>query len=138
MLNVFCADICIETRYMALKNDCSLCAAPTSVPHLAVKEAEVRGYTIPANTIALAYINGIHHDPAVWPDPYLFNPDRFLDKGGHFCPPKENFVPFSIGERPNSKHRFTTPFLQPLPYLVTSQVPGNYQLMSSFSLVLKQ
>ena len=85
---------------MALKNDCSLCAAPTSVPHLAVKETEVRGYTVPANTIVLAYINGIHHDPAVWPEPYLFNPDRFLDKGGHFCPPKENFVPFSIGESP--------------------------------------
>ena len=39
---------------------------------------------------------------------------------------------------PNSKHWFTTAFLQPLPYLVTSQVPENCQLTSSFSLVLKQ
>ena len=38
----------------------------------------------------------------------------------------------------NSKHWFTTSFLQPLPYLVTSQVPENCQLTSSFSLVLKQ
>ena len=38
----------------------------------------------------------------------------------------------------NSKHWSTTSFLQPLPYLVTSQVPENCQLTSSFSLVLKQ
>ena len=76
----------------------SFCAAPLALPHQAVKETEVRGYTVPADTIVLANINGIHHDPAVWPDPYLFNPGRFLDKGGHFCPPKENFVPFSLGE----------------------------------------
>ena len=37
----------------------------------------------------------------------------------------------------NSKHWFTS-FLQPLPYLVTPQVPENDQLTSSFSLVLKQ
>ena len=39
---------------------------------------------------------------------------------------------------PNSKHWFTTSFLQPLPYLVTPLVPKNCQLTSSFLLVLKQ
>ena len=39
---------------------------------------------------------------------------------------------------PNSKHWFTTSFLQPLPYLVTPYGPENCQLTSSFSLVLKQ
>ena len=72
--------------------------APLGLPHLAVKEAEVAGYTLPADTLVVPNITEIHHDPSVWPDPDLFNPDRFLDKGGHFCPPKENFVPFSIGE----------------------------------------
>ena len=36
---------------------------------------------------------------------------------------------------PNSKHWFTTSFLQPLPYLVTSQVPENCQLTSIFVVV---
>ena len=58
------------------------------------------GYTLPADTLVVPNITEIHHDPSVWPDPDLFNPDRFLDKGGHFCPPKENFVPFSMGESP--------------------------------------
>ena len=39
---------------------------------------------------------------------------------------------------PNSKHWFTTSFLQPLPYLVTPYGPENCQLTSSFLLVLKQ
>ena len=39
---------------------------------------------------------------------------------------------------PNSKHWFTTSFLQPLPYLVTPQGPENCQLTSSFLLVPKQ
>ena len=38
----------------------------------------------------------------------------------------------------NSKHWFTTSFLQPLPYLVTPWCPKNCQLTSSFLLVLKQ
>ena len=36
---------------------------------------------------------------------------------------------------PNSKHWFTTSFLQPLPYLVTPQVPENCQRTSSFVVV---
>ena len=32
----------------------------------------------------------------------------------------------------NSKHWFTTSFLQPLPYLVTPQGPENCQLTTSF------
>ena len=39
---------------------------------------------------------------------------------------------------PNSKHWFTTSFLQPLPYFVTPLGPENCQLTSSFLLVLKQ
>ena len=45
---------------------------------------------------------------------------------------------YSTALTSNSKHWFTTHFLQPLPYLVTSQVHENCQLTSSFSLVLKQ
>ena len=47
-------------------------------------------------------------------------------------------VPSTPHHWPNSKHWFATSFLQPLPYLVTPQVPENCQLTSSFLLVLKQ
>ena len=42
-----------------------------------------------------------------------------------------------VGRDTNSKHWFTTSFLQPLRYLVTPQGPENCQL-TSFSLMLKQ
>ena len=71
---------------------------PFAIPHVCVREAEVGGYTLPADTMVVANILEVHHDPAAWPDPDLFNPDRFLDREGRFCPPKENFLPFSIGE----------------------------------------
>jgi len=38
----------------------------------------------------------------------------------------------STCHKPNSKHWFTTSFLQPLPYLVTPQVAENCQLTSRF------
>ena len=44
----------------------------------------------------------------------------------------------SWGVLSNSRHWFTTSFLQPLPYLVTPLGPENCQLTSSFWLVLRQ
>ena len=49
---------------------------------------------------------------------------QWLENPRHFS--KERSV------RPNSKHWFTTSFLQPLAYLVTPQGPENCQLTSSF------
>ena len=75
-----------------------------------------------------------HHSSSLWPPstsattPYLCN---------HALPLR----PLLISVTPptsNSKHWFTTSFLQPLPYLVTPQGPENCQLTRSFLLVLKE
>ena len=71
---------------------------PIGLPHTTVGEVEVGGYTVPADSIVLPHVKQMHHDPAVWPDPLAFKPQRFLGKDGQFCPPKENYLPFSIGE----------------------------------------
>ncbi|KAK7092781.1 cytochrome P450 2J4-like [Littorina saxatilis] len=73
--------------------------APVAVPHVAVKEGKIRQYTVPAETIVIGNIREIHLDPVNWPEPDIFKPERFLDKDGNFCPPKKNFMPFSIGPR---------------------------------------
>ena len=36
-------------------------------------------------------------DPAVWPDPEQFKPDRFLDENGKFVG-GERVIPFSLGK----------------------------------------
>ena len=63
-------------------------------------------------------------------------------KAGHttccFVWENKHFFAFSLlqlhntATHTNSKHWFTTSFLQPLPYLVTPQVPENCQLTSIF------
>ena len=48
---------------------------------------------------------------------------------------QESFWRWQCSVRSNSKHWFTTSFLQPLPYLVTPQGPENCQLTSIFVVV---
>ncbi|KAK1232695.1 hypothetical protein PQX77_004171 [Marasmius sp. AFHP31] len=52
---------------------------PLGIAHSVSNEDEYRGYRIPKGTTVLANVWGILHDPAQYPDPLLFNPDRFGD-----------------------------------------------------------
>jgi cytochrome P450 len=42
-------------------------------------ETELLGRRVPAGRIVAVSVWGIHHNPAVWPDPHRFDPDRFDD-----------------------------------------------------------
>ncbi|KAJ7607912.1 cytochrome P450 [Roridomyces roridus] len=54
---------------------------PIGMPHCVSVEDEYRGYRIPANSTVIANIWAILHDEIVYPDPYIFNPERFLLDG---------------------------------------------------------
>ncbi|KAK1407508.1 hypothetical protein QVD17_39124 [Tagetes erecta] len=76
-------------------------AAPLSVPHESTEDCRVGGYTVPKGTQLWVNIWKIHHDPQIWPDPFEFQPDRFLTshkeidvKGRHF-----ELIPFGSGRR---------------------------------------
>nr|WDY85989.1 cytochrome P450 4BR18 [Pagiophloeus tsushimanus] len=58
----------------------------------------VDGITIPKNTTVAVFLYGMSHDPAVFPEPEKFDPDRFLpEKSGA----RHNYayIPFSAGPR---------------------------------------
>ncbi|CAE6464362.1 unnamed protein product [Rhizoctonia solani] len=51
---------------------------PLGLEHVASEDIEVRGYTIKKGTILEGNIWAIMHDPALYPDPYKFDPERYL------------------------------------------------------------
>ncbi|KAK7037751.1 hypothetical protein VNI00_010712 [Paramarasmius palmivorus] len=52
----------------------------TGLPHMASQSDSYRGHYIPRGTIVMANIWAMTHDENVYPDPYEFKPERFLDK----------------------------------------------------------
>ncbi|KAE8751809.1 Cytochrome P450 CYP4, partial [Frankliniella occidentalis] len=62
------------------------------------RDTTLASYRLPAGTTLLLNVFGAHRDPLHWPDPLLFDPDRFLPervRGRHPCA----YVPFSSGAR---------------------------------------
>ncbi|WBB69923.1 cytochrome P450 [Micromonospora sp. WMMD812] len=66
----------------------------------AVADLEWAGVRIPAGAMVLLDLYGQNHDPRLWPDPYRFDPDRFV---GRRIGPFE-LVPQGGGD-PRSGHR---------------------------------
>ncbi|KAJ8081611.1 hypothetical protein PM082_007457 [Marasmius tenuissimus] len=53
----------------------------TGVPHYTHVEDRYRGYYIPKDTTVLPNVWAIFHDERMYPDPYKFNPERWLKEG---------------------------------------------------------
>jgi len=71
---------------------------PLAAPHVAIRNTEVLGYKIPANTLVIANIWSAQMDPNVWSDPEQFKPERFIDDAGAITN-KELMIAFSLGKR---------------------------------------
>lgn len=75
------------------------------VARTCIADAEVGGYRIPAGWCALVAISGIHRDPAVYPDPARFDPDRF-DPAAVAGRARCAHLPFGAGRRSCSGSHF--------------------------------
>ncbi|KAJ7685994.1 cytochrome P450 [Mycena rosella] len=51
---------------------------PLAVPHRAMQDDVYEGYFIPKGTLVIANVWKFLHDPKVYTDPFVFNPDRFM------------------------------------------------------------
>ena len=68
---------------------------PNAAPRLVMEPVEIGGWTYPAGCALAANAYLIHHDPAIYPDPYAFRPERFLDQ----APGTYTWIPFGGGRR---------------------------------------
>jgi cytochrome P450 len=68
---------------------------PNAAPRLVMEPIEVGGWRYEPGVCLIADTYLLHHDPDVYPDPYAFRPERFLDEG----PGTYTWIPFGGGRR---------------------------------------
>jgi cytochrome P450 len=68
---------------------------PNAAPRLVKQPVEIGGWTYPPGVCVVANAYLIHHDPEIYPDPYAFRPERFIDEP----PGTYTWIPFGGGRR---------------------------------------
>jgi len=71
---------------------------PFNLPHVNIDEATLKGFRIPKRTMIITNLYAVHHDEKLFPDPFSFRPERFINAHGQFVK-SEHVIPFSIGKR---------------------------------------
>ncbi|CAA7393449.1 unnamed protein product [Spirodela intermedia] len=78
-------------------------STPLSLPRMAAESCEIEGYHIPKGATLLVNVWAISRDPAVWPSPLEFRPERFLPGGDHAHADVKGtdfeVIPFGAGRR---------------------------------------
>ncbi|KAI8931867.1 hypothetical protein NX059_010772 [Plenodomus lindquistii] len=73
--------------------------APMALPHAASKDDVINGYRIPKDSVLLPNTWWFTHDPAVYPDPMTFRPERFITTPTHTAEPDPRNWIFGYGRR---------------------------------------
>src|SRR5919108_339138 len=65
---------------------------PNAAPRLVMEPVEIGGWRYEPGVCLLADAYLVHHDPDVYPDPYAFRPERFLDEQ----PGTYTWIPYGV------------------------------------------
>ncbi|XP_042714880.1 ultra-long-chain fatty acid omega-hydroxylase-like isoform X3 [Chrysemys picta bellii] len=84
---------------MCIKESLRLHPPVTAVSRRCTEDIKMPdGRVLPKGNVCLISIYGTHHNPAVWPEPQVYNPHRFDPENSKNQPPLA-FMPFSAGPR---------------------------------------
>jgi cytochrome P450 len=89
----------LEYTVQVLHESLRLCPPAAGVARMATRDIAVDGYRVEAGSLIAVGIYGLHHDPAIWPDPMVFDPDRFSAENTK-TRNRWQFLPFLGGGRP--------------------------------------
>ena len=76
---------------------------PLGIFRRTLVDIECFGYKLPENTILIPNLWKMHHDEELYPNPYQFQPERFLDSNNKLLDTNhervKNLMPFGCGKR---------------------------------------
>jgi cytochrome P450 len=75
-----------------------MCPPALGISRLAMRDVAVDGHRVPQGWIVAVNVFALHHDPAAWEDPDVFDPDRFLPERS-VGRSRHQFIPFAAGQR---------------------------------------
>jgi cytochrome P450 len=72
---------------------------PHAEPRLVKQPIEIGDFTYQPGTMLAAFAHLVHHDPAIYPQPQAFRPERFIESEGGQAPGTYTWIPFGGGRR---------------------------------------
>jgi cytochrome P450 len=72
---------------------------PHAEPRLVKQPVEIGGFTYQPGVMLAAFAHLVHHDPAIYPEPHEFRPERFIEREGGKAPGTYTWIPFGGGRR---------------------------------------
>eukprot|EP00117_Sycon_ciliatum_P007007 scpid64430/ scgid10291/ Leukotriene-B4 omega-hydroxylase 3; Cyp4f-14; Cytochrome P450 4F14; Cytochrome P450-LTB-omega; Leukotriene-B4 20-monooxygenase 3 len=81
-----------------IKESLRMCCPVVYIERALTEDTVIDGYTIPKGVAINIDIFGLHHNRTFYPDPYVFDPDRFSEENVKDRHPLA-FIPFSAGPR---------------------------------------
>jgi len=69
-----------------------------NLPHRNTEETKLLSFRIPKHSTVMTNLHAVHHDEKLFPDPFSFRPERFINEKGQFVK-SEHVIPFGTGKR---------------------------------------
>ena len=72
---------------------------PNAEPRLVKQPIEIGGVSYSPGIVLVVNAHLVHHNPDIYPEPYAFRPERFLEQEGGQAPGTYTWLPFGGGRR---------------------------------------
>uniref|UniRef100_A0AC34GQL3 Cytochrome P450 n=1 Tax=Panagrolaimus sp. ES5 TaxID=591445 RepID=A0AC34GQL3_9BILA len=72
---------------------------PINFSRKTIKDTYINGFYVPKGSSVVPQISCILFDDTIFPDPFTFNPERFIDTETKKYKKIDEFIPFSVGKR---------------------------------------